>query len=125
MSHTHRFRALLPVLILTANLPAFADTPRVGLILGERLQEEEQRRRAFDRQMQPEADVRLQNPAEPSLPDLTVPSALPQNESPCFAVGQIVLAGNEADRFQYALDKAVGQSGFEPCLLYTSPSPRD
>ncbi|MFC5921673.1 ShlB/FhaC/HecB family hemolysin secretion/activation protein, partial [Neisseria weixii] len=42
----------------------------------------------------------------------------PQNESPCFTVHDISLVGDSANKFQFALNKAIKQSGFQPgmCL---------
>lgn len=113
MSKLCHARSWLPALILTASLPVWADERQAGLIQQERLKQEQQRRRQFDQRMNPDVDVKSDQPGTgPSLP------SLPQNESPCFAVRHISLLGDNAQKFQFALNKAVKQSGFRPgmCL---------
>ncbi|MDO4907531.1 ShlB/FhaC/HecB family hemolysin secretion/activation protein [Neisseria sp.] len=56
---------------------------------------------------QPQPDVRLDAPPVPAV------QALPQGETPCFAVNRISLEGEEAGRFGFALERALKQSGFE------------
>lgn len=63
-----------------------------------------ERERAIQQQNTPEADVRLTRPST-SLPDY------PVNESPCFTINTFKLAGDEAGRFQWALDAANGAKG--------------
>lgn len=100
---------LLPFFLSAAAIsPAFADNRQPEHIQQELLQSEQQRRRQFEQQMQPDVDVRLDN-----IPSLSPSSSLPQNESPCFAVHDISLVGDSADKFQFALKKAVKQSGFQ------------
>lgn len=50
--------------------------------------------------MEPETDVRLQRPAA------TATEALPADESPCFRIDHMSLAGDAAERFQWALAAA-------------------
>ena len=80
----------------------------------EQLIREQQRQQFQQQQMQPAVDVRLDDTVTPP------PTAfsLSQPESPCFAVQHITLTGSQAARFQFALNKAIAQSGFEPgmCL---------
>lgn len=73
---------------------------------------EEQRRQQFERQMQVQADVRPESSdTEQSVPVVS-------DDLPCFLVDEIVLDGEEAGRFRFALDSALKQSGFVPgmCL---------
>ncbi|ATD64898.1 hemin transporter [Neisseria weixii] len=91
----------------------FADENQALQIQQNRLQQEQQRREQFEQIMQPSDDVRLDSS---SASIQTFP--LPQNESPCFTVHDISLVGDSANKFQFALNKAIKQSGFQPgmCL---------
>jgi len=79
----------------------------------ELLLREQQRQQQYQRQMQSPVDVRSEDPAVS-----TSLQTLPQNETPCFSIESIVLAGDSAERFQFALHKALDRSGFNPgmCL---------
>lgn len=76
---------------------------------------EQQRLKQFQEKMQPEVNVRLQPPQIEG----TV-NGLPQDEKPCFAIRSIKLNGDQAQRFQFALDKAINQSKFKPGLCLGS-----
>nr|WP_235186794.1 ShlB/FhaC/HecB family hemolysin secretion/activation protein [Serratia sp. DD3] len=65
---------------------------------------QQERERVLQQQNTPETDVRLTRPTT-SLPDY------PANESPCFTVNTFTLAGDEASRFQWALEAANGAKG--------------
>ncbi|WP_425316030.1 ShlB/FhaC/HecB family hemolysin secretion/activation protein [Uruburuella testudinis] len=99
--------------------PAAADIPPEAQIQAERLQQqqfqrEQQRQQHLQQQMQPHADVRLdETQAQPGAT-----FSLAQAESPCFAVRQIRLEGDEAVHFRFALKQALAESGFTPgmCL---------
>ncbi|WLT02196.1 ShlB/FhaC/HecB family hemolysin secretion/activation protein [Snodgrassella alvi] len=69
---------------------------------------EQQRLKQFQEKMQPEVNVRLQPPQIEG----TV-NGLPQDEKPCFAIRSIKLNGDQAQRFQFALNKAIYQSKFK------------
>ncbi|MBI0128731.1 MULTISPECIES: ShlB/FhaC/HecB family hemolysin secretion/activation protein [Snodgrassella] len=76
---------------------------------------EQQRLKQFQEKMQPEVNVRLQPPQIEG----TV-NGLPQDEKPCFAIRSIKLNGDQAQRFQFALNKAIYQSKFKPGLCLGS-----
>ena len=76
---------------------------------------EQQRLKQFQEKMQPEVNVRLQPPQIEG----TV-NGLPQDEKPCFAIKSIKLNGDQAQRFQFALNKAINQSKFKPGLCLGS-----
>lgn len=76
---------------------------------------EQQRLKQFQEKMQPEVNVRLQPPQIEG----TV-NGLPQDEKPCFAIRSIKLNGDQAQRFQFALNKAINQSKFKPGLCLGS-----
>ena len=76
---------------------------------------EQQRLKQFQERMQPDVNVRLQPPQIEG----TV-SGLPQDEKPCFAIKSIKLNGDQAQRFQFALDKAIYLSKFKPGLCLGS-----
>lgn len=65
------------------------------------LLQQQERDRALREQLQPRRDARLQ----PS-PAADAGLRLPQAESPCFAIHRIVLNGDAAERFQWALRAA-------------------
>ncbi|WP_165007838.1 ShlB/FhaC/HecB family hemolysin secretion/activation protein [Neisseria yangbaofengii] len=100
-------------LLATAAMPALADERQAGLIQQEQARQEQQRLRQLEQQMQSAPDVRLDRTAE-AVSSLL----LPQNETPCFPVQEITLIGDSAAKFQFALNKAIKQSGFQPgmCL---------
>lgn len=105
---------ILPFAVLaTVSMPALADERQASLIQQEQAQQEQQRLRQLEQQMQSLPDVRLDRTAE-AVSSLL----LPQNESPCFPVHDISLVGDFAAKFQFALNKALRQSGFQPgvCL---------
>jgi len=79
----------------------------------EQIQREQQRQQQQQQQIQPPVDVRLDDPAVQKAPQ-----TLPQNETPCFPIETITLVGDSAERFQFALRKALERSGFKPgmCL---------
>ena len=87
---------------------AYADTAAEEFI------RQQQRQEQLQKQLQPEASVRLD--------DLEVKSKEPlvliQDETPCFAIHEVVLEGDEAGRFQFALRSALRQLKFKPgmCL---------
>ena len=67
-----------------------------------------------------EAAIRAQQPKAPDVrPDAQAPQVsqaprqLPFDESPAFAIRQIGLTGEEAWRFQFALDKALTDTGLQ------------
>ncbi|MBI0132178.1 ShlB/FhaC/HecB family hemolysin secretion/activation protein [Snodgrassella sp. W8132] len=76
---------------------------------------EQQRLKQFQEKMQPEVNVRLQPPQIEG----TV-NGLPQDEKPCFAIRSIKLNGDQAQQFQFALNKAINQSKFKPGLCLGS-----
>ncbi|MDO5640376.1 MAG: ShlB/FhaC/HecB family hemolysin secretion/activation protein [Neisseria sp.] len=111
--------ALCSLLLTLPHHLIAADIPPEAQAQAERLQQqqllrEQQRQQHLQQQMQPEADVRSDETA-------TRPKAafsLAQPESPCFAVQAVRLEGDEARRFQFALRRALAESGFTPgmCL---------
>ncbi len=108
---------LLPHLILRGLLglsitsaPLFAGPISDDLGLGaasidarEQMRQQE-RERALREQNMPNRDVRLARP-DVALPDY------PANESPCFNINTLRLAGDSAERFQWALRAADGAKG--------------
>lgn len=72
---------------------------------------QQERERTLREQLEPKPDVRLELP-----PSSSKGSVLEKNEAPCFPIRQIVLDGEQAQRFQWALrhadpknDPATGQ----------------
>ncbi|MFZ5528806.1 MAG: ShlB/FhaC/HecB family hemolysin secretion/activation protein [Pseudomonadota bacterium] len=64
-------------------------------------QRQQQRDDGLRRQQQPTPDVRLQAPAPSKASD-----RLPADEAPCFPIQGLALQGDDAQRFQWALDAA-------------------
>lgn len=69
---------------------------------------EQQRQKQFQQNMMPDVNVRLEQPETSE-----VMRKLPQDESPCFAIKQIKLDGNQAELFQFALNTAIYRSKFK------------
>ncbi|WP_045784834.1 ShlB/FhaC/HecB family hemolysin secretion/activation protein [Chania multitudinisentens] len=65
---------------------------------------QQERERALQQQNTPQNDVRLDRPTAP-LPDY------PTNESPCFTINTFTLAGDAANRFQWALNAVQDAQG--------------
>lgn len=109
----YRLSRVTMLMLTAASGLAFADERQAIQIQQEQLQQEQQRRERFQQNMQPSADVRLDASSASNQA-----FSLSQTESPCFAVQEIVLNGDFAAKFQFALDQAVKQSGFKPgmCL---------
>ena len=74
----------------------------------------QQRQQQLQQQLQPDVAVRLDESVVQKPTDLS----LPRHETPCFAVNNIILTGDAASRFQFALNSAIARSGFQPgmCL---------
>ena len=87
---------------------AYADTAAEEFI------RQQQRQEQLQKQLQPEASVRLDDSEVKSKE----PLVLIQDETPCFAIHEVVLEGDEAGRFQFALRSALRQLKFKPgmCL---------
>ena len=56
-----------------------------------------------------EVDVRLDDTRQSTL----TPSAAESAESPCFPIHTVTLTGDAAGRFQFALKKALKETGFQ------------
>lgn len=68
------------------------------------IQRQQERERALRERIEPAPDVRTPQAPRPSA------DALPTNESPCFTIQQIILTGDNAELFQWALDRAQRDS---------------
>ena len=68
-------------------------------------QRQQERERALRRQQERTVDARLQTDVRPE------DRRLPKDEAPCFRIERIVLAGERAEDFQWALDAAAGEDG--------------
>ncbi|MGK6309831.1 ShlB/FhaC/HecB family hemolysin secretion/activation protein [Variovorax sp. DT-64] len=68
-------------------------------------QRQQERERALRRQQERTVDTRLQTDARPEA------RRLPKDEAPCFRIEHIVLAGERAEDFQWALAAAAGEDG--------------
>ena len=82
---------------------AYADTAAEEFI------RQQQRQEQLQKQLQPEASVRL----DESVVKSKEPLVLIQDETPCFAINEVVLEGDEAGRFQFALRSALRQLKFK------------
>ena len=82
---------------------AYADTAAEAFI------RQQQRQEQLQKQLQPEANVRL----DESVVKSKEPLVLIQDETPCFAINEVVLEGDEAGRFQFALHSALHQLKFK------------
>lgn len=87
--------SLVGFLTSYAALAAEPQAPAQQLLL------QQQRERAQREQLEPSPDVRLQAPQ-----DNAGGLRLPRNEGPCFKIDRIVLSGDQAEDFQWALRAA-------------------
>ncbi|WP_262417450.1 ShlB/FhaC/HecB family hemolysin secretion/activation protein [Pseudomonas sp. SH10-3B] len=87
--------SLVGFLTSYAALAAEPQAPAQQLLL------QQQRERAQREQLEPSPDVRLQAPQ-----DNAGGLRLPRNEAPCFKIDRIVLSGDQAEDFQWALRAA-------------------
>jgi len=69
---------------------------------------QQERERALREQLETRPDARLQEAP------MAAPERLPQDETPCFVIDRITLAGDQAERFQWALAAASVKS--DPAL---------
>ena len=99
--HTHLSLAILAAFSFQA---ALADT-----IEESEFRRQEMRRRQQEQQLQREVDVRLEDTRQSTL----TPSAAESAESPCFPIHTVTLTGDAAGRFQFALKKALKETGFQ------------
>lgn len=99
--HTHLSLAVLAAFSFQA---ALADT-----IEESESRRQEMRRRQQEQQLQREVDVRLDDTQQSTL----TPSAAESAESPCFPIHTVTLTGDAAGRFQFALKKALKETGFQ------------
>src|SRR5690606_29054459 len=89
-------QVLAGALLAAATVPALAqDDPAA-----QEIRRQQERERILREQQETTPDVRLEGDAAP------LADRLPVDESPCFKIRRIVLEGDEADRFQWALDAA-------------------
>ncbi len=107
MSLRSPFRLYFPAFCITSAVaPVLADDLPAAVIEQRQSVQEAQRQQQLQ-QLQPQPDVRLDAPPAQAV------QALPQGETPCFAVNRISLEGDEAGRFGFALAQALERSGFE------------
>ncbi len=91
-------RVLCVVTSVLASQAALAAEPQVP---GQELLRQQQRERAQREQLEPSPDVRLK-----SLSDTADHLHLPRSETPCFTIRNVVLSGDQAEHFQWALRSA-------------------
>ncbi len=90
--------------MILASLPltgAWAQPVAPAAVDNQELLRQQERERVFRQQQQTAPDVRLERPAAPAEPE-----RLPVAESPCFNIERILLAGDAAEQFQWALAAA-------------------
>lgn len=89
------------VALLTISTQSLAAIPLLDG--GDELLRQQQRERQFQQQQEQSPDVRLQSDIPPK--EL---SRLPLNETPCFTIERLTLNGDQAERFAWATQSAVG-----------------
>ncbi|OKB64713.1 transporter [Serratia marcescens] len=94
---------LSAVPLLSASAAGVSGEGAAAIDAREQLRQQE-RERALQSQNAPQADARLAGP-ELVLPDY------PSHESPCFTINRLMLVGESADRFQWALAAANDAKG--------------
>ncbi|MBA3998893.1 MAG: hypothetical protein C0466_17265 [Candidatus Accumulibacter sp.] len=102
--------ALLPVPPAFAQAPPPLSPTEIGERVAQELLRQQERDRALRQQQEASPEVRLERPTEELL------QRLPKDEAPCFSIRTIELGGNDAEKFQWALqaadpmdDPAIGQ----------------
>lgn len=90
------FYGLLVVLFCTTGVP------RAQTLTSSAQQDvlQQQRQRALEQGQQSTPDIRLQQPTA------TLPDTLPEHETPCIVINQIVLDGEDASQFSWAIKQA-------------------
>lgn len=96
--------ATQPVSLVSANMLSPAAPQNAAAIDAQEQNRQQERERVLQQQNTPQTDVRLTRPTA-SLPDY------PADESPCFTINTFTLSGDEASRFQWALDAADSAKG--------------
>lgn len=95
----HRLFAVVIFVISTQGRAA--ETPPDG---AEELLRQQQRERALRQQQETAPDVRLERATAPET------GRLPKDETPCFVIDRLLLKGEGAERFQWALKSAAGDN---------------
>jgi len=89
-----------------AAMAALTAAPALGQSAADSAAQEQFRREARERELRRQQertpDVRLPRPDTPSVDE-----RIPEGESPCFPIARIVLAGEAAERFEFALQTAL------------------
>ncbi len=89
--------------IFAASQPGALEQEAATLDARQQLRQQE-RENALQSQNTPQTDTRL------ARPDIALPD-YPAHESPCFTINQIILIGESADRFQWALSAVDDAKG--------------
>ncbi len=92
-------RCLFVVFMLLSCCVSFATTPDPFDESNQEMLRQQERERLLQQQQQPRPDVRLQEPTTPGSSSANKHV----NESPCFQIDSILLAGEDASDFQWAL----------------------
>ena len=101
-----RYRWTLIMGLLSSTLSAYAQTSATAQSIEQEQSQKAQERQKAIQEQQPQApEVKLQMP-----PSETV-QTLPITETPAFLIQHIKLTGDSAERFQFALNSALKQTG--------------
>ncbi|MBN9421262.1 MAG: hypothetical protein BGO63_00150 [Candidatus Accumulibacter sp. 66-26] len=92
--------ALFPAASAFAQAPSPLSPVEVGDRMAQELLRQQERERALRQQQEALPEVRLERPTEELL------QRLPKDETPCFPIRTIELNGNDAEKFQWALQAA-------------------
>lgn len=102
-----RLRDFVLVAMLVLAMPAthaWAQAPSPVDAANQEFLRQQERERALRQQQEQVPDVRLRD--QPTSPHLDSGRLIPGKESPCFTIERIVLVGDSAERFQWALGAA-------------------
>lgn len=86
---------------MTQGIAATIDTRVQDAQSAQELQLRQQREQMLRQQQEPKPDVRLPQAILP------IADTFPQNEAPCFTIAQILLTGEAAEQFQFALKALI------------------
>ena len=100
----YRFSSVMCLIAMSMNT-GLAQAQTAQSIEQEQLQKAQDRQKAIQEQQPQAPDVKLQTPSSETV------QTLPITESPAFLIQHITLTGDSAERFQFALQSGLKQTG--------------
>ncbi len=101
---TYRFSAVSALIIMSFNA-SLSQAQTAQSIEQEQIQKAQERQKAIQEQQPPTPDIKLQTPPSEAV------QTLPITETPAFLIQHVQLTGDSAERFQFALQAGLKQTG--------------